>query len=465
MAKRQATTTPGRGESAKPDGEARAVGGDSPGSLILRPYQRANRDQFHSGIRRIINIWHRRAGKDIDALDQAAEESRSTVGTYWHLYPTHTQARKAIWNGIDARAGVRFIDRAFPPEERKSTLKQDMTIELENGSIWQLCGSDRFDSLVGSNPVGVTFSEWALCDPRAWSYVRPIIRENGGWVRFITTYRGRNHAYRMVQRLKNNPDWYVDVRTVNDTTDNDGNPILTPADIQAERDEGMSESLIQQEYFCNPVAARPGSVYGRALERVFELNRVGTYGFEPSRPVLASWYSEPSQHTVIFWQTQGNERRIIGSKSYPFHSLTEAIDDVEQRFPWKYIARHIVPHNALEAMGVFENRGLVTDCPGEVTDKVDAVRDFISGTYIDEAPRNFADEEPNNENLIDALNGYRFTEARGGESFTATTVAGWERHYARALETFALYCEDENEQLGGWHPPPSRAAKDRRMRV
>ena len=60
--------------------------------------------------------------------------------------------------------------------------------------IWQMAGSDNFDSLVGSNPVGVVFSEWALSHPDAWEYLRPILVENDGWALFIYTPRGRNHG-------------------------------------------------------------------------------------------------------------------------------------------------------------------------------------------------------------------------------------------------------------------------------
>ena len=311
---------------------------------LPRPYQDDVRTKFAEGINRHLLIWHRRAGKDTAALNFADEFRRKEVGTYWHMFPLHTQAKKAIWYGIN-KTGERFIDQAFPQSERKATRLVDLQIEFENGSIWQMCGSDRYDSLVGANVRGVVFSEWALCDPRAWNYIRPIIRENGGWVLFITTYRGRNHAYRMAQRLKDNPEWNVDIRTVDDTTDRDGNPILTPADIQAERDEGMPEAMIRQEYYCDPMAAVEGAVYGRAFENLVEQNRIGTYSYDPSLAVTASWSLEfDDQYTVLFAQQQGNQPIIIGSESVQFASLSEAFDKIDGAHPWKRAARHVVRH-------------------------------------------------------------------------------------------------------------------------
>lgn len=432
-------------------------------SLDLRPYQQTVRDKFSAGIRRHILIWHRRAGKDIFALDQAASQAFEKIGNYWHLYPTHVQARRAIFNGIDARAKIKFLDRAFPPDRRVSTNKSDMTIELDSGSIWQLCGSDRYDALVGSNVRGVVFSEWALCDPRAWEYIRPIIRENGGWVMFITTYRGRNHAFRMVQRLRNNPDWFVDVRTIEDTADADGNRILTDEDIQAERDDGMDEALIRQEYYCDPVAAQPGAIYGKALEHLIDAGRLGAYGYDASLPVFAAWSLEyGDQYTVAFFQERGNESRLVGSKSYQFEALSEVVQRVRHEFPWRYIARHIVPTGTpAEDLEIFENHGQIVELAPDLDKYHSVTRERLSTIYIDNAPRVWTGEQDNNELLVDALNGYRFVEAKGGQSFTNNPVNSWEKHYARALEVYAGYRYSEPAEAGGWFPPPSRVNHDR----
>lgn len=404
-------------------------------------------------------VWHRRAGKDFYGMDTAREEAEAHVGTYWHLYPTHVQARRAIWNGIDKR-GFRFIDLAFP--NRTTTRQQDMQVVLPNGAMWQLCGSDKFNSLVGANVRGVVFSEWALCDPRAWDYVRPIIRENGGWALFITTYRGRNHAYRMFQRLKDNPEWYCDLRTIDDTTDELGRRIITDADIEAERDEGMSEALIQQEYYCNPVAAQEGAVYGKQVAALLEAGRLMPVVYDRSLPVLASWSLEPSEHTVAFFQRRGNETRLIGSESYPFESLADAIQLSRDRFPWKYISRDILPADATsEAVLSFEELGAVTELAPELEDNYEPTRDTIAKLYIDNDVRQFTDGEDNNVRMLDALNGYRFARAEGGQSFLHSTVNTWERHYARTLETFAAWQHDEPLSADGWHPAPSTEQLDR----
>ena len=196
----------------------------------------------------------------------ASTMARIEVGSYWHLLPKHVQARRAIWTGIDHVTGRRFLERFFP--DAVSVNNTEMFVETEAGSSWQLLGSDNYDRMVGSNPRGVVFSEWALCDPRAWDYIRPILRANKGWAIFISTFRGRNHAYQMYQTLKNNPEWFVTLKTVDDTN------IVTAADVQADRDTGMSERLIQQEYYCKPAPPATLGPYARVLDSLEQVGNV-----------------------------------------------------------------------------------------------------------------------------------------------------------------------------------------------
>ena len=110
---------------------------------------------------------------------------------------------------MNPHTGRRRIDEAFPRALRASTRGGDMRIELKNGSVWQVAGSDNYDRLVGASPLGVVFSEWALAKPEAWTYLRPILAENGGWALFLWTPRGRNHAVRAFESRSRDPAWFT----------------------------------------------------------------------------------------------------------------------------------------------------------------------------------------------------------------------------------------------------------------
>ena len=211
-----------------------------------RPHQLSLFDQFGHGkrYRRRCAVWHRRAGKDSCALNLTARDMLRRVGSYWHLFPEQAQARRAVWNGIDGQ-GRRIIEQVLPPQVRARTSGQEMLIETLNGSMWQMAGSDNYDSLVGSNPIGVVFSEWSLANPDAWEYIRPILVENDGWALFIYTPRGRNHGHATYLRALEADSWFCEKLTVEDTG------LITAAQIEEERRAGMSDGKIGQEFYCS----------------------------------------------------------------------------------------------------------------------------------------------------------------------------------------------------------------------
>ena len=51
-----------------------------------------------------------------------------------------------------------------------------------------MVGSDNIDSIMGTNPKIVIFSEYALQSPIAWDYIRPILRVNGGFAVYVRAY-------------------------------------------------------------------------------------------------------------------------------------------------------------------------------------------------------------------------------------------------------------------------------------
>src|SRR6188768_3126543 len=171
---------------------------------------------LQAGGTRAMAVWHRRAGKDEICLHHAAVSMMKRKGNYWHCLPEYGQARKAIWTAVNPHTGIRRIDEAFPLALRETTNDHEMFIRMQ-GSTWQLIGSDRYDATVGAGVAGITYSEWALANPSAWAYHRPIIEENQGWAAFITTPRGRNHALAMFRHAEQSPDWFAELLTAEDT--------------------------------------------------------------------------------------------------------------------------------------------------------------------------------------------------------------------------------------------------------
>lgn len=278
-----------------------------------RPYQLKLFEYLEQGGKRAVAVWHRRAGKDEVALHWTCVAAHKRIATYWHLLPEASQARKAIWDAINPHTGLRRIDEAFPLELRASTREQEMMIKFKNGSTWQVVGSDNYNSLVGSPPAGVVLSEWALSNPLAWGYLRPILLENNGWALFIYTSRGQNHGADTYEGAKTNPDWFVEKLTA-DQTD-----VFTPEQLKQELKEyidlygpEMGRSLYNQEYFSSFDAATLGAVYAAWLSEAENDGRITTVPYDPLAPVNTAWDLGWGDATAIwFYQLVHDEIHVI----------------------------------------------------------------------------------------------------------------------------------------------------------
>lgn len=285
-----------------------------PNNWVPRPYQRPLWDYLECGGRYAIAIWHRRAGKDEVALHRTAVAAMTRGGTYWHMLPEASQARKAIWEAVNPHTGKRRIDEAFPAEIVETRREQEMFIRFVNGSTWQVVGSDNFNSLVGSPPIGVVASEWALANPAAYAYMSPILRENGGWFLAITTPRGKNHAYRMlVDARRDYYNWFTEVLPATDTT------VFDADQLDAERrsligiyGDDQGAALFEQEYMCSFDAAILGAYYSAEMARADIEGRIGVVDIDPAYPVHTAWDLGVGANLAIwFWQAVGREIRIV----------------------------------------------------------------------------------------------------------------------------------------------------------
>lgn len=263
-------------------------------------------------------VAHRRWGKDDVTLHWTAVAAHQRIGTYWHMLPEASQARKAIWDAINPRTGKRRIDEAFPKTLRAYTREQEMMIGFKCGSTWQVIGSDNYDSLVGSPPIGVCFSEWGLAKPNAWGYIRPILLENGGWAVFIWTPRGRNHATRAFDARSKDPAWFamkapaaVNVGTEEVSEYEMRTPVFTKDQLLQELQELIDESgsveegtaLFNQEYLVDFDAPTPGSYYGTQIQQLITAGRYGEFPYNSAFKVSTSWDLGIDDYTAVwFWQ-------------------------------------------------------------------------------------------------------------------------------------------------------------------
>jgi phage terminase large subunit len=280
-----------------------------PHNFTPRHYQFPVLQALDRGAKRAVAVWHRRSGKEKTFVNFTAKSAFDRVGAYFYAFPTYTQGKRALWDGRD-RDGFPFMGH-FPDALIKSRDSSELKLTLINGSIFQIVGTDNIDSLMSTNPIGVVFAEYSLQDPRGWDYLRPILRENGGWAVFDYTPRGKNHGYHLYDlasrlQAEGDPDWFCQRLTVDDTG------AITRDQIDKERREGMDEEMIQQEYFCSFEGARHGSIFGRQLSDAEGEGRVCGVPWQPEIAVN-TWWDIGSGDATAIWFTQdvGREIHII----------------------------------------------------------------------------------------------------------------------------------------------------------
>ncbi|WAL81324.1 hypothetical protein OYT13_15845 [Pandoraea sp. XJJ-1] len=441
---------------------------DIPHNWTPRIYQGRLWNYLVSGGKRAIDIAHRRWGKDDVCLHWSCVAAHDRIATYWHMLPMASQARKAIWEAVNPHTGRRRIDEAFPHELRASTRENDMLIRLKCGSTWQVLGSDNFDSLVGSPPAGLVFSEWALCNPAAWAYLKPILDENGGWAVFITTPRGKNHAHEMYEMARKNPKWFAEVSNVLKTGR------FSRDELEEMRLEYVSmygkdqgNAMFAQELMCSFDAAVLGAYYGEEMADAEREGRIGSVPHDPSLPVFTAWDIGRTDDTSIwFYQVAWGEIRVIdhfrASGKDPIHyaeachgrkievseygvngkpvkwTFGAPIPESAHRIAYRY-GRHWLPHDAkpksfaslrsgLEQLRDFNINAAIT--PNlSVQDGIQSARATLKHCHFDEERCSFG---------IKSLKEYHREWDSDKKMFTDHPVHDWTSHAADAFRYLSL---------------------------
>ena len=439
-----------------------------PNHFTPRPYQREPMAFFDAGGKRALTVWHRRGGKDLTAMHQTAKQAHKRPAPYWHVFPTETQGRKAIWEGF-TKDGERIMEQVFPralrtyPREFRPA--GEMVVEMKCGALWRLIGSDKME-VVGAGPAGVVISEYALSHPRTFDLIRPMLRENDGWAWINTTPRGKNHAWNLYQRVKDDPSWFVDVKTLFDTRAYD-----PEATIAEERASGMPEELIAQEYLCDWTAALVGSFYGTQLAEMERRGDIGLFEASGLDDVFTFWDLGRSDDTAIWWMRPRGPERFEVLDHYAGHGFDpphyfEVVDQRGKEHGWHYRC-HYLPHDAraktaatrlsyIEQASEHFGPGNVAITP-ELTlkDGIAAVRWFLPRARIHK--RCCAVVGPRDCDGIEALKAYHREWSDEAKCFSETPVHDWSSHTADAARYMAVasrYVELVTRKPEPKAPPP-----------
>lgn len=425
-----------------------------PNNWRPRPYQRDVWNYLAKGGKRTVLRWHRRSGKDEVLLHHTACSAHERIGNYWYLLPEYNQARKSMWDAVNPHTAKKRIDEAFPVELRKSTNQQEMKIDFHCGSTFQLVGSDNFDSLVGSPPVGLVFSEYAISNPSAWSYLRPILLENGGWAAFNSTPRGKNHFKSICELAQREKDWFYSSLTARESgvfTEEQLESELR--EMQAEHGEDYGRALWEQEYFVSFDAAIMGSIWGDCIVKLQNQGRIGDFPHDPRYFVYTAWDLGYSDATAIwFFQMIDDQIRVIdhhesNHKDIPFYGelLRQKIRTEGYRYH-----KHYIPHDARPRTLAAGGKSMLQQFMAEKVGDFQIAPKLDTQEGIQSARATFPHcvfHEKTTENGLEALKAYHHVWDDEKKTFTLAPEHDWSSHSADAFRYLSL-CWRKNKPKG-----------------
>jgi hypothetical protein len=355
--------------------------------FVPRDYQLPLFDAIENkDYRKVVAILPRRAGKDVCAFNIMIRFAIRNICVCYYIFPTYSQGRKVIFDSITS-TGERILDY-IPKSLIASINSQEMKIRLTNGSLIQIVGSDNYDALMGTNPKFVVFSEYALQDPRAYQFIRPILAANGGYALFLSTPRGKNHLYSLYQVASNSDQWFAYKLTLDDTKH------IPLEEIEQDRREGLiSEDMILQEFYTSWSLGVEGAYYSKYLDRMRVSQQIGIVPWESGFKVNTCFDIGVRDSTaIIFYQVVGQQIRIIDCYERSKEGLEHYVNVINNK-PYTY-GKHIAPFDiAVREWGSGMTRiekarqlGLkFTVSPNiGIEDGIETVRSTLSKVWINE---------------------------------------------------------------------------------
>ena len=366
------------------------------------------------------------------AFQYAVRHALRKTTTVLYMLKSFSQAKQVIWDMIMTN-GIKLID-TIPPEVIQSMNVSELKITFNNGSIIKLGSAENYEkSIVGSNASLIIFSEYGTYDnDNPYLFASPIMAANNGRFVFISTPRGRNHFYDLWMKAQQWPDWYCEIKTVDDTGH------ISP-DMMKVIEREHSYEFIQQEYYCSFSRGIEGSVYSHYINKMIADGRIANIPYDPSLPVNTAWdLGHDDQTVIVFFQIDSNRNiRVIdcyANNNQPIGHYVKHLKDQEYVY-----GKHFGPHDIdvhdystgltrLETREIGNKLGSATPRKS-IVDGIEAVRVAFSRMSIDRIKC---------AKLIKALENYHREWDDNKKKYSDAMVHDWSSDYCDAVRYMCL---------------------------
>jgi phage terminase large subunit len=313
----------------------------------INPYdhQRRLMKAAYSG-KNVCMVVHRRSGKDVVCLQIWLLRALQRIGTHVYLFPLYSQARSVIWEGLDydGKAFIENIPRCLIAKRNEAR----MHIELINGSKLVLAGSNNYNSLMGTNPVTIIYSEFSLHNPLARQYLNPILVQNNGLEILNFTPRGKNHGFDVFESVRDNPKYHVEHLSIEQTYKHDGSRIITPEQVEDAKNRGMSEELLRQELYCDFNIGNLGAYFTKEMADLEREGRLTNLVCNPNLPLHSVWDLGGTDATAGWlFQIEGryiNLLHILHDSGQPLKYYLDKAEQIRLSLKCKW-GNHYMPHD------------------------------------------------------------------------------------------------------------------------
>lgn len=420
---------------------------DLPYKFALREYQKPFWVNIQDEpVKRAVVIWPRRHGKDKTFVNAMLMQMLRRPGNYFYVFPEFNQGRKALWDNLDSQ-GFKTLDH-IPQELRVRTDRQQMLIELYNGSIFQIIGASDIDRIVGTNPVGIAFSEYSLMSPAVLGYLLPILHENKGFAWFNFTPRGNNHAKTLLDQAKRE-GWFVSYLTALEAG------VYTAAELEEIKKEYIGlygdEKLFNQEFMCSFEEPIQGSYYGDLMTQAEIQGRITQVPQLSHLPVHTYWDLGVGDSTAIwFVQYNGDAVNVIDYYENNSQGLDHYIKTLQNK-PYVY-GTHTAPHDikvrefgsGLSRLETARNLGIHFQIAPKLSieDGINAVRLTLGRCYFDKVLTDLG---------VEALKQYHRKYNEETRAYDNKPSHDWSSHGSDAFRYFAVAARKHS--LGSNHAP------------
>lgn len=251
------------------------------------------------------------------------QKSRIPNQLLWYVAPTYKQAKQIMW---------RDLKKSMPREWlRKDPNETALSMELINGTVIELKGSDKADSLRGVGLDFVILDEVQDMRKEVWTEVlRPTLATTGGGGLFIGTPKGYQNVLYELFEIGQKPkmikagtwrSWHF--KTLD-------SPFVAREEVEAARADLDERTFLQE--FCADFNSTAGLVY-----YPFDRNtHVKSCPFNPKLPIwIGQDFNIDPMATCILQPQPNGEVWVVDEIVIPNSNTEEVANEIERRY-WRY---------------------------------------------------------------------------------------------------------------------------------